>query len=284
MEAQVGQFLLGCKCPVSRGIVVQVQDPLDDLPVAIFLQNVLQSHHQRWGILRVDSLALWKIINEEVPSWSPKIEARTFPADFCTRNFLGRGEPLCRHSIDCCFVSSDITRFRPWSSIAPDRKSFGSRRKNSKSCSGDWHRWRFWSVFRHFGTQFAESFCISKSSWMMDPIRSREMLSCSDIDLAEIRRYSKISSLIWSISPGGHFLGRPGRGASQVEKSPCLNWATQFLTVAYDGACSLMFLSEWREFPSAPCLAGKKKKLDDSSHLDVVEIARVAWHASLQHL
>jgi len=35
-----------------------------------------------------------------------------------------------------------------------------------------------------------------------------------------------------------------------------------------------MFLSEWREFPSAPCLAGKKK-IDDSSRLDVVEIARV---------
>ena len=35
-----------------------------------------------------------------------------------------------------------------------------------------------------------------------------------------------------------------------------------------------MFLSEWREFPSAPCLAGKKK-LDDSARLDVVEIARV---------
>jgi hypothetical protein len=35
-----------------------------------------------------------------------------------------------------------------------------------------------------------------------------------------------------------------------------------------------MFLSEWREFPSAPCLAGKKK-LDDSSRLDDVEIARV---------
>ena len=33
-----------------------------------------------------------------------------------------------------------------------------------------------------------------------------------------------------------------------------------------------MFLSEWREFPSAPCLAGKKK--DDFSRL-VVEIARV---------
>jgi len=35
-----------------------------------------------------------------------------------------------------------------------------------------------------------------------------------------------------------------------------------------------MFLSEWREFPSAPCLAGKKK-LDDSLRIDVVEIARV---------
>ena len=35
-----------------------------------------------------------------------------------------------------------------------------------------------------------------------------------------------------------------------------------------------MFLSEWREFPSASCLAGKKKR-DDISRLDVVEIARV---------
>jgi len=34
-----------------------------------------------------------------------------------------------------------------------------------------------------------------------------------------------------------------------------------------------MFLSKWREFPSAPCLGGGE--LDDSSRLDVVEIARV---------
>jgi len=34
-----------------------------------------------------------------------------------------------------------------------------------------------------------------------------------------------------------------------------------------------MFLSEWREFPSAPCLAGEKeKKLDDSSRLDVLKM------------
>jgi len=36
-----------------------------------------------------------------------------------------------------------------------------------------------------------------------------------------------------------------------------------------------MFLSELREFLSGLCLA-ENKKLDDSSRLDVVEIARVA--------
>jgi hypothetical protein len=54
--------------------------------------------------------------------------------------------------------------------------------------------------------------------------------------------------------------------------------------VAYDGACSPNVSVKWREFPSAPCLAGrrsrrrrrKKKKLDDISRLGVVEIARVA--------
>jgi len=34
LEAQVGQFLLGCKRPVSRGTVVQEQDPFCDLPAA----------------------------------------------------------------------------------------------------------------------------------------------------------------------------------------------------------------------------------------------------------
>ena len=63
MEAQVGQFLLGWKCPVSRGIVLQEQHPFGDLPAAFFLQNVLQLHQQRWVMLRVDSLALWKTIN-----------------------------------------------------------------------------------------------------------------------------------------------------------------------------------------------------------------------------
>jgi len=130
-----------------------------------------------------------------MPSWSQKIEARTFPADFCTRNFLGG---VSRYAATPLIVAlspghSDITRFRPWSPIAPDRKSFGSRRKNSKSCSDGWHRWRFWSAFRHFGTHFAEGFRMSKSSRMMDPTRPREMPSCSAIDLVEIWRTTTYS-------------------------------------------------------------------------------------------
>ena len=47
LEAQVGQFLLGCKCLVSRDIAVQKQDSLGESPAAFFLQNVLQLHQRR---------------------------------------------------------------------------------------------------------------------------------------------------------------------------------------------------------------------------------------------
>jgi len=58
-----------------------------------------------WVIVHVDSLAFWKIINEVDALLIPKNRSQNFPSGFCTRNFLGRGEPLCRHSIDCCSVS-----------------------------------------------------------------------------------------------------------------------------------------------------------------------------------
>jgi len=44
LEAQVGQCLLGCKCPVTQGIAAQEQDPLGVLPVSFSLQNVFQLH------------------------------------------------------------------------------------------------------------------------------------------------------------------------------------------------------------------------------------------------
>ena len=34
VEAEVGQFLVGCECPVSRSIVVEEQDHFGDLPGA----------------------------------------------------------------------------------------------------------------------------------------------------------------------------------------------------------------------------------------------------------
>jgi len=45
LEAQVGQILPGCKCSVSRGTVVQEQDPFGDLSATFFLQNVLPIRH-----------------------------------------------------------------------------------------------------------------------------------------------------------------------------------------------------------------------------------------------
>jgi len=156
--------------------------------------------------------------------------------------------------------------------------------KKFQSCSDDWHRWRFWPAFRHFGTHFAESFRMSKSLGMMGPTRSREMPSCSAINLAEIRRSSKISSWIWSTVSGViTVLCRPVRVASQVEKSPRLNWVTQLLTVVYDGACypDISIRMAWISFGA---LLSRKKKLDYSLRLHVAEIARVAWHVSFHPL
>ena len=82
------------------------------------------------------------------------------------------------------------------------------------------------------------------------------MPSCSAIDLAEIRRSSKINSWIWSIISGAvTVLSRPGRGATQVEKSPRLNLATEFLMVAQDGACfpNVSVRMAWISFGALPC-------------------------------
>ena len=119
LETQGGQFLLGCKCPVSRDIVMQEQDPLGDLPAPFFLQNILQLHQQRCVILRVDSLALWKIINEEDAVLCQKKSRRElFQRIFALGIFL-----VSRYTATPLIVAlspghSDITLLRPWSPIA----------------------------------------------------------------------------------------------------------------------------------------------------------------------
>ena len=61
-----------------------------------------------------------------------------------------------------------------------------------------------------------------------------------------------------------------------MEKSPRLNWATQFFMVTYDGACSpnVFIFQNGMNFLRHLALQ-EKKKLDDSSRLEAVEIARV---------
>ena len=85
------QFLVGCKCPVSRGSVVLEQDFLGDLPAAFFLQNVLQLHQQKEVILRVESLALWKIINEDDAVLTLKNRGENFSSRFLYSEFFGAG-------------------------------------------------------------------------------------------------------------------------------------------------------------------------------------------------
>jgi len=52
--------------------------------------------------------------------------------------------------------------------------------------------------------------------------------------------------------------------------------ATQFLTVAYDGACSLNVSVRMASISFGALLFRGERKTDDISRLDVVEIARVA--------
>ena len=219
---------------------------------------------QRWVILRVDSLAVWKLINEEDAFLIPKNRGENFFQPIFTLGiFWGR---VCRYAATPLIVAlspghSDITRFRPWSPTGTGNHLYRTEKipKFAQTIG-----MKFWSAFRLFWTHFAESFRKHKVSWMTDPTRSREMPSYSAIDLDEIWPSSKISSLIWSINSGVvTVLGRPGRGASQVEKSPRLNWATQFLAVAYNGACSpnVSVRMAWISFGALPCRGGRTWQL-----------------------
>ena len=160
--------------------------------------------------------------------------------------------------------NSDITRFRPLSTIATGNH-LDRVEKNSKLTQTTGTVVVFDPRSGISGpTSRRASACPNLQEWWTQP-PAREMPSCSAIDLAEIRQSSRISSWIWSIISGVvTVLDRPGRGASQVEKSPRFNWATQFLTVAYDGACSpnVPVRIAWNYFGAVPC---RKKNLMTAS-------------------
>ena len=94
---------------------------LCDLPVAFFLQNILQLHQQRRVILRVDSLAIWKITNvEDAVLILKKSRREIFQRIFALGIFWG---VVSHYGSTPLIVAlspgrSDITRFLPWSTIA----------------------------------------------------------------------------------------------------------------------------------------------------------------------
>ena len=176
-----------------------------------------------------------------MPSWSKKKNrCENFSRGFLHSDFLGGGVSPCAVTPLIVTLSpdhSDITRFRAWSPIATGNHL--DRAEKVPKLVRRMAPLKFLIRVQVFRDPLRGELSHVQISWMMDPARSREMPSCSAIDLAEIRRSSRISSWIWSIIYGVvTVLGRPGRGASQVENSPRLNWTTKFLMVAYDGAYS----------------------------------------------
>ena len=86
--------------PLSSGLQVSGEPghclknkvPLVNFPrPAFFIQNVLQLHQQKSVILRVENLALWKIITEEDAVLIPKNRGEKFSSGFLHSEFFGAG-------------------------------------------------------------------------------------------------------------------------------------------------------------------------------------------------
>ena len=106
--------------PVSSVLQVAGEPGHCEFPARFFLKNVLQLHQQRLIIFRVDSLALWKIINEENAFLIPKNSRPEIFQRIFALGILWGG--LSRYAATPLNVAlspgqSDITRFHPWSPI-----------------------------------------------------------------------------------------------------------------------------------------------------------------------
>ena len=192
-----------------------------------------------------------------MPSWSQKIEARNFPADSCTWNFWGG---VSSHAATPLIVAlspghSDITRFRPWSPIATG------------------NHWIALKKFQKLLGRLASLTFLIRVQAFRDLLRGElpHVQIFRNDGPNPLTRDTRLLSYWFSRNPVVFqdrliisgvvtVLGRPGQGASQVEKSPHLNWATQFLMVAYDGACfpNVSFRMAWISFGALPC---RKKNL-----------------------
>ena len=147
------------------------------------------------------------------------------------------------------------------------------------------NRDRKWCLSRRKNPKVAQMTFLIRLRAFRDPLRG-------ELPYVQIFMNDGLNLLTWDAQLLSYWFSRnsagmvsvlchPGRGASQVEKFPRLNWAIQFLTVTYDGACSpnVSVRMAWISFCALPW---RKKKLDGSSRHHVVETAFVAWNASFQ--
>jgi len=196
-----------------------------------------------------------------MPSWSQQIEARIFQ-QICALGIVCGG--VSRYAATSLIAAlspghRDITRFRP----CHQSRSTGNHLDRAEKIP---------KLFR----RLAPLTFLIRVQVFRDPLRGElphvqifmndgPNLSTWDAQLL-IYWFSRnllvfqdyLSNLINNLR-GGHCFGRPGRGASQVEMSPHLNWVTQFLTLAYDGAFSpnVSVRMAWIFFVALPC---RKKK------------------------
>jgi hypothetical protein len=86
------QFPSGLQVTGEPGHLSAKQDPIGELPAAFVTQNVLQLPRQRFVILRVHSLTLLKISNEEDAVLIPqKIRGEKFSSGFLQSEFFWMG-------------------------------------------------------------------------------------------------------------------------------------------------------------------------------------------------
>ena len=191
-----------------------------------------------------------------MPSWSQKFEARSFPANYCNRIFL-RADGVSHYAATPLIVvlstgHSDKTRFRPWSPIATgnhlDRAEKIPKLLRRLALLTFLIRVQAFRDRLRGEIPHVEIFMNdgpNPLTWVV------QLLSCwFSRNPAVFQDY--LVNLVNKIR-GGHCYGSSRtRRITGGKTGPTIfgRWHRMVHV-------PLMFLSEWREFPLAPCLAGK---------------------------
>ena len=143
LEALVGHFIDGYKFAVSERMSCKNNTTLVTFPRrwCFSFKNALQSHQQRWVILRVDILAIWKVINADNAVLIQKNPDENFSSEFFNSECFGAGwgERKWRHAADCCLSPghNDTTMFRPLSTLGTGNLMDPAEPKIFKSSSDE---------------------------------------------------------------------------------------------------------------------------------------------------